>query len=150
MNDQLEPFYAKIRELRQSAPKRMRDAVVQDAMLAFPTLMRREVEALYDELYPEEVAMRSRPLRHQLRDLSAPEAEALKWMQSAGFYTAGGIAKNCGCCTRSEMAQFRVNILEPMRQRGLVAFIDDQKPAMYKITDLGRALLAELEKGGAA
>ena len=87
--------------------------------------------------------MRSRPARHALRDLGKPELDTLRWMQGAGFYTAGGIAKGVGYCTRSEMAQFRVNILESMRREGLVAFIDDQKPAMYKLTDAARAILAE-------
>ncbi|WP_019998877.1 hypothetical protein [Aureimonas ureilytica] len=82
-----------------------------------------------------------------MRELRKAEYDTLRWMNSAGYYTAGGIARNVGYCTRSEMAQFRVNILEPMRRDGLVAFVDDQKPAIYKVTDAGRALLAEARDG---
>ena len=63
-----------------------------------------------------------------------------------GGFTAGTIARNSGHGqSRSQMAQFRAGTLNRLYLNELVEKIDAEKPAVYVITDLGRAALRTVE-----
>lgn len=65
-----------------------------------------------------------------------------------GGFTAGTVARNCGYSGRSNMAVFRLMVLQRLYKVGLLDFLDRNKPAIYVITDIGRAALERAKAEG--
>ena len=74
------------------------------------------------------------------------ERLALEFLASCGGggYSAGKIARECGHgSSRSQMALFRTSTLRRLFESGLITKIDDGTPAIFMITDTGRAALKQ-------
>lgn len=75
--------------------------------------------------------------------LTKDEHAALTFLASCGGgFTSGVIARNCGHGRdRIDMAGFRSAVIMRLFKGNLVDMIDREKPAIFVITDAGRAAL---------
>lgn len=76
-----------------------------------------------------------------MTDLTAYERMALKFLARSypdGGFLARDIAKQCQCgSSRSQLAAFRVQVLEKLLKEGRLKLLDTQSPKVYCITEQG-------------
>lgn len=78
-----------------------------------------------------------------IQELTKDEVAALSFLDSdGGGFTSGAIARHCGRARdRIDMAGFRSGVVMRLLAQGLVDKMDGGKPALFVLTEAGRATL---------